>query len=162
AIARPPPASISRATAVAGPSSEPTPSVVVPRSFTTTAAPSSASIEAVARPMPRPAPVTTAVRPKSGVPGVLMRPLYRRRPDARTTASRGLHIAERAQVLSLRRGQRLLHGRDAGAERASKCRELRGERRAIVLRARVTRARRSVRRAAALERLHVARPAPNE
>src|SRR5262245_43623646 len=82
AIARPPAAAISAATAAAGPASCPAPSVDVPRSFTITAAPSAASCSAVARPMPRPAPVTTAVRPCNGrdIAGALTRPLAGAQP----------------------------------------------------------------------------------
>ena len=59
----PPIASISATTSLAGPGSAPLPSGWAPRSFTTTAAPSLASISACSRPMPRPAPVTIATRP---------------------------------------------------------------------------------------------------
>src|SRR5262245_2368258 len=82
AIARPPAAAISAATAAAGPASCPAPSVDVPRSFTITAAPSAASCSAVARPMPRPAPVPTAARPSNGrdIAGALTRPLAGAQP----------------------------------------------------------------------------------
>ena len=60
---RSPAAAISAATADAGPASAPSPSIEPPRSLTTTRAPRSASRRAWARPMPRPAPVTTATRP---------------------------------------------------------------------------------------------------
>ena len=62
-MASPPFASISATTSFAGPRSAPEPSVPPPRSFTTTLAPSDASISACSRPMPRPAPVTIATRP---------------------------------------------------------------------------------------------------
>ena len=52
----PPIASISATTSLAGPGSAPLPSGWAPRSFTTTAAPSLASISACSRPMPRPGP----------------------------------------------------------------------------------------------------------
>ncbi len=63
AMASPPMASISATTSFAGPESDPVPSGPPPRSFTTTLAPSDASIRACSRPMPRPAPVTIATRP---------------------------------------------------------------------------------------------------
>ena len=43
----------------------PVPSVLPPRSFTTTLAPSRAISFAISAPIPRPAPVTTAIRPSS-------------------------------------------------------------------------------------------------
>src|SRR5438309_4383805 len=63
AMAAPPAATISEATADAGSASVPSPSIEPPRSLTTTLAPRSPSSSAYARPMPRPAPVTTATRP---------------------------------------------------------------------------------------------------
>ena len=65
ATAAPPAATISSTTATAGPTSAPSPSIEPPRSLTTTEAPRSASRRAWARPMPRPAPVTTATRPSN-------------------------------------------------------------------------------------------------
>src|SRR5215212_6311691 len=62
-IASPPMSSIAATTSLAGPRSDPVPSGRLPRSFTTTWAPSDASIRACSRPMPRPAPVTIATRP---------------------------------------------------------------------------------------------------
>ena len=56
---------ISSTTWRAGVASVPSPAVAVPRSFTTTRAPSAASRRACARPIPRPAPVTTATLPSS-------------------------------------------------------------------------------------------------
>src|SRR5262245_29233777 len=60
---RPPARAISSTTACAGAASEPAPSRLAPTSFTTTPAPSCASASAIARPMPRPAPVTIATFP---------------------------------------------------------------------------------------------------
>ena len=63
ATASPPAATISSTTCWAGPASVPSPDAEPPRSFTTTLAPSAASISACSRPMPRPAPVTMTTRP---------------------------------------------------------------------------------------------------
>src|SRR5262249_33219915 len=65
ATAAPPAATISAATSAAGAASAPSPSIDPPRSFTTTLAPRAASRSACARPIPRPAPVTTATRPSN-------------------------------------------------------------------------------------------------
>src|SRR6476619_4144174 len=65
AIAAPPSASISRTTSCAGPVSAPSPASDAPRSFTTILAPACASARACSRPIPRPAPVTTATFPSS-------------------------------------------------------------------------------------------------
>src|SRR3954454_20761285 len=58
ASALPPAASISRTTPSATSLDGSLPSMLTPKSFTTTAAPSAAQASATARPMPRPAPVT--------------------------------------------------------------------------------------------------------
>src|SRR4051812_36583230 len=63
AIATPPASLISATTDDAGSASAPSPSMDPPRSLTTTRAPRSARRRACARPIPRPAPVTTATRP---------------------------------------------------------------------------------------------------
>jgi hypothetical protein len=63
ATASPPAATISSTTWVAGEASAPVPSGLPPRSLTTTLAPSAANRRACSRPMPRPAPVTIAIRP---------------------------------------------------------------------------------------------------
>src|ERR1700757_5077037 len=63
ATASPPAATISSATAWAGPDDEPPPSLAPPRSLTTTLAPCAAKARACARPMPFPAPVMTTTRP---------------------------------------------------------------------------------------------------
>jgi hypothetical protein len=60
ATAEPPAARISRTTASAGPVSLPSPLSEAPMSLTTTHAPAAASCSAMSRPMPPPAPVTTA------------------------------------------------------------------------------------------------------
>src|SRR5207247_944908 len=65
ATARPPRARIASTTSSATRREAPRPSTSAPRSLTTTAAPSAASSSAMARPMPRPAPVTTAALPSS-------------------------------------------------------------------------------------------------
>src|SRR5688572_17195249 len=62
-MASPPMPAISAATCCAGVRSAPVPSGSPPRSLTTTLAPWLASMSACSRPMPRPAPVTTATRP---------------------------------------------------------------------------------------------------
>src|ERR1700692_3173711 len=61
----PPGAVLSFATSGAVPVSAPSPSLLPPRSLTTTLAPSLANSSACSRPMPRPAPVMTATRPSS-------------------------------------------------------------------------------------------------
>src|SRR5947209_14840261 len=61
--ASPPAATISSTTDCAGEASSPTPLTSPPRSLTTTLAPWRASDSACSRPMPRPAPVTSATRP---------------------------------------------------------------------------------------------------
>ena len=63
ATASPPNALISSTTCWAGDRSPPEPSTLPPRSFTTTFAPWYARLRACSRPMPRPAPVTMAMRP---------------------------------------------------------------------------------------------------
>ena len=72
ASARPPPSSISRATALA--------SVSLERALITTAAPAAASSWAIARPMLRAAPVTMATRPSSSFPLAMVElpPAFRR------------------------------------------------------------------------------------
>ena len=67
ATARPAPFAwvISATTCSAGPTSWPSPVTAAPTSQTTTLAPFAARQIAVARPMPRPAPVTTATLPSS-------------------------------------------------------------------------------------------------
>src|SRR5690242_10877185 len=70
----------------------PTANSLVPRSFTTTAAPWAPSDSAQARPIPFPAPVTRATRPCRGPPPALVTPRRLRR--ARGLAADGL--AERA------------------------------------------------------------------
>src|SRR5262245_53244120 len=72
ATARPPLAAMAATTSSAGVVDWPVPSTAPPRSFTTTAAPSSASSSAMPRPMPRPAPVTTATLPLSRLPMVIL------------------------------------------------------------------------------------------
>src|SRR6266550_5580578 len=74
ATALPPRARIASTTSSATRREAPRPSTSAPRSFTTTAAPSAASSSAIARPMPRPAPVTTAALPSSRpISGLLRR-----------------------------------------------------------------------------------------
>ena len=88
ATAAPPAATISAATSDAGPASAPTPSIEPPRSLTTTLAPRSASRSACARPMPRPAPVTTATRPSklcSFTSSLMARHPCRRVPTSHST-----------------------------------------------------------------------------
>src|SRR5688572_11700222 len=63
AIALPPAARISFATFSAGPASRPSPCTEVPMSFTTTDAPAAPKASAKSRPMPPPAPVTSATFP---------------------------------------------------------------------------------------------------
>src|ERR1700722_9196503 len=65
ATATPPAARISATTSSAGPLDAPVPSTSMPRSFTTTLAPREARSWAWARPIPRPAPVTTATLPSN-------------------------------------------------------------------------------------------------
>ena len=65
ATAWPPSARISSTTRCAGPASWPSPVVEVPMSFTTTLAPSAAIANAMSRPMPPPAPVTTTTLPST-------------------------------------------------------------------------------------------------
>src|SRR3954468_9598122 len=60
ATARPPAALISSTTFCAGPASRPSPGSEAPMSFTTTAAPAAAMASAKSRPIPPPAPVTSA------------------------------------------------------------------------------------------------------
>ena len=65
AVASPPASLISATTCAAGSSSCPLPSGLTPGSFTITRAPSEAASSAVARPIPRPAPVIATTRPSS-------------------------------------------------------------------------------------------------
>jgi hypothetical protein len=97
AIAEPPSATISATTSAAGAAaSAPDPGIDPTRSLTTTWAPPAASRRAWARPMPRPAPVTTATRPSKRCshigpvpsPGPGMRTGGRSRPSG-TRISRG-------------------------------------------------------------------------
>src|SRR3954468_14779602 len=75
ATASPPAATISPTTCWAGPVEAPSPLTVPPRSLTTTFAPSAASVIASARPMPPPAPVTTATRPSFSPMGRTLLPV---------------------------------------------------------------------------------------
>src|SRR6201992_2478 len=90
----PPAAVISPATSWAGPVSAPSPSLLPPRSLTTTLAPSLANSSACSRPMPRAAHVTPPTRPSSAP--IDRTPLlsvgYYREPvgDDEVTTARGL------------------------------------------------------------------------
>src|ERR1700733_7679422 len=65
--ALPPAAMISWQTSSAGPALLPSPERLAPISLTTTAAPAAPSCRAISRPMPPPAPVTTATLPSNRV-----------------------------------------------------------------------------------------------
>src|SRR3954451_12719206 len=78
ATASPPADLISSTTSWAGPASLPLPSMLTPRSTTTTLAPSAANSIAVPRPIPRPEPVTTAVLPSSQPSGITHLLVYER------------------------------------------------------------------------------------
>src|SRR3990172_4493961 len=139
AAALPQAARVSAATSSAGGASLPEPSIAVPMSLTTTAAPSRASSIAVARPMPRPAPVTTATLPASvtlkahlpsaapadvrTIRAAIGTPVRRPQPHAQRKASSVVSSATlpsnhpvmpsapRAQLLQRRRGQLREQGR---------------------------------------------------
>src|SRR6202167_1950269 len=67
-----PASSIKRHVSAAGPWAVPAPSSVVPRSLTTTRAPSDARHSAISRPIPPPAPVTTATLSSSNPIGSVL------------------------------------------------------------------------------------------
>src|SRR5436190_508729 len=114
AIALPPAARISSATAFAAVGVPPLPSSVPPRSLTTTAAPRAASANACWRPRPPPAPVTIATRPSNRIVILCCPVLVLNGLGARASAT---WRSARARAAA----GRLANRRLAGANRPRRC-----------------------------------------